>query len=159
MGLTKAERDVRDGRVMTMLIAGKTYREIAAAVGLATESAAHKIVTRQLRASASRRDLISDAALDLHLERIEKLFSAHFDRAIDGDHKSAELCRRLLGQEARILGMTVTDGPLRSGIAPEVPADTEETEQPSEQADDSTEGEGPLEPTNELERFRSRRHA
>lgn len=154
VALTAAEREARDGRVMAMLIHGATYREIGEAEGV-SEKRAHAIVTRQLRASASRRDLISDAALDLHLERIEKLFGAHFTRALDGDHKSAELCRRLLGQEARILGLTVTDGPLRSGIAPQVPADTEEQAEP----DDSSDGEGPLEPTNELERFRSRRHA
>ncbi|MGP4056631.1 hypothetical protein ACTWP6_17705 [Mycobacterium sp. 4D054] len=107
---------------MKLFLAGLSYREIGAAVGLRSVSGVHRIVKRELAAGASRRDLLTDETFAIWQERTESLLRAHWEQAIAGDHRSAELCRKLLAQQARIYNVGVDTNPLPVPTAA-VPAD------------------------------------
>jgi hypothetical protein len=112
--LNRAEREQRDERVLQLFLAGLTYREIGAATGFRSVSGVHRVVQRELAAGARRREVLSDEPFVLWQERTEALLHAHWDRATradDPDLRSAELCRKLLGQQARVyrVGVDVVD--------------------------------------------------
>ncbi|MCW2591767.1 MAG: Uncharacterized protein JWQ86_4194 [Mycobacterium sp.] len=117
--LTGALREQRDQKVLQLFLAGVSYRQIGAAVGLRSASGVHRIVQREFLAGAQRRALLGDEALALHIERHERLLQAHWGPALKGDHRSAELCRRLLDQSARLHGLYADDpAPLPAPTAP-----------------------------------------
>ena len=110
-----AEREERNAKALALFVGGATYRQIALTIGLRSTSAAHTIVQNALAASAQRRALLSDEALAIHQERQERLLVAHWGRATrteDPDHRSAEICRRILGQQAKLYGLEVDPAPL-----------------------------------------------
>jgi hypothetical protein len=43
--------------------------------------------------------------VELHEQRLESLLDAFWGLALEGDHKSGELCRRLLQQQADLFGL------------------------------------------------------
>jgi hypothetical protein len=100
--LTREEREHRDHHVMRLFISGASYRQIGQAVGLRSVSGVHRIVQRELAASAARRTLLIDEALAVWQERQERLFQAYWGPALGGDYQAAEVCRRLLAQQARV---------------------------------------------------------
>lgn len=119
--LSRSERERRDSRMFAMFAEGATYREIGAAVGLRSVSGVHRIIKRELVAGASRRDVLLDDAFAVWQEREETLFRAHWERALGSadtppDHRSAELCRKLLANQARVYGLGV-DVPLPAPTA------------------------------------------
>jgi hypothetical protein len=65
----------------------------------------HDIVQKELASAAQRRGLLTDEAFAIYQERTERLFQAHWTKALDGDHKSAEVCRKILAQQARMYGI------------------------------------------------------
>jgi hypothetical protein len=97
-----ADRERRDAQVVQLFVDGLSYREIGGAVGLRSPQSVGNIVQRELKASADRRGLLVDEYFAVWQERTEQLFHAHWDRALQGDHRSAELCLKLLGQQARV---------------------------------------------------------
>ena len=99
------ERARRDARVVKLFLAGASYRDICAVVGLRSPQSVGNIVARELSGSAQRRDLLTDEAFAVWQERSERLFRAHWGRALDGNYRSAELCRKLLGQQAQVYGL------------------------------------------------------
>jgi Homeodomain-like domain len=101
-----AERELRDARVMQMFYAGASYREIAEAVGLRSKSTVGQIVQRALVATGDRRELLSDEARSVWLERFEQLWGATWPQALEGDRYAATECRRLLGQWASVFGLS-----------------------------------------------------
>lgn len=141
--MTAAERAARDQEILQLWIAGATYPRIAQVVGL-TGRRVEQIVRAALAAGASRRALLTEEALAVHQERFDQLFGAHFDRALKGDHKSAELCRRMLDQNAKLNGLYADASPL--------PAPT--TAPLSSEDGDGQESE---EPVDELSKLRARR--
>jgi hypothetical protein len=94
-------------RVVGLFLAGLSYRDIAAVVGLRSPTSVGNIVQREFGApdSAARRGLLTDEAFAVWQERSERLFRAHWGPALDGNHRSAELCRKLLGQQAQVYGL------------------------------------------------------
>jgi hypothetical protein len=64
------------------------------------------IVARELATTAGRRELLTDEAFAVWQERSERLFRAHWGPALEGNHRSAELCRKLLGQQAQVYGLS-----------------------------------------------------
>ena len=113
-----AEREERNAKILQYFVGGATYRQILAILRKDTEererpkgwalksvSAVHTIVQAELAASAARRQLLSDEALALQQERTERLFASHWPKALDGDHRSAEICRRILAQQGRMYGL------------------------------------------------------
>ena len=123
--MNRAQREERDADILRLFVAGATYRQIARATqcGVATVDRA---VKKQLAESATRRDLLSDQALAVHTERTERLFQAHWGPALKGDHRSAEICRRILAQQARLQGLEADLTPLPAPTATAGPADDDE---------------------------------
>lgn len=80
---------------------------------------------RELKASAARRGLLVDECFAVWQERTERLFHAHWDRALEGDHRSAEVCRKLLAQQARVYGLDAEVG----GLSAPTPTQAVEGEQ------------------------------
>lgn len=109
--LKRTEREQRDQRVMELFLDGLTYREIGEATGLRSVSGVHRIVQREMKGSAARRGLLTDEAFAIWQERTEALFNAHWDAALDGDHRSAEICRKLLGQQASVYAARPVEKP------------------------------------------------
>ena len=106
--LSVDERQARDSLILRLHLAGVPMRDIGQQVGLSV-GGVHKIVTRLLRASVSRRsELDADAAVEMYLERMEALLRASWPRAIKGDARSNEQCRRLLDSMARVQGIVGT---------------------------------------------------
>jgi hypothetical protein len=101
----RAEREFRDAQVVGLFVAGQSYRQIAAAVGLRSPQSVGNIVERSF-ARSPRRDLLSDEFFAVWQERSESLLQAHWGKALEGEHKSSELCLRLLGHQARVYGLT-----------------------------------------------------
>lgn len=132
-----AERQERAEKALAMFISGSTYIEIAVAVGLRTPSAAHKIVEKALADAAQRRLLLSDEALAIHQERQERLLLAHWGPATrdkDPDHRSALVCQRILGQQARMYGLNDDSGarPLPAPTSPVTVDDQDDDDEPQD---------------------------
>ena len=102
--LTREQRADRDQRIYRMHLAGASYRDIARATGL-TGAAVHKVVRHQLAlATDVREDLDADAEVE-QLERMDTLLATQYPKALKGDPRAAEFCRRMLGDIARIKGL------------------------------------------------------
>jgi hypothetical protein len=104
--MVKEARETRDALILQMFLSGITYRAIARhdMVQLSV-AGVHKVVSRQMQLSAQRRDFLADNALDVHIERLESIFSANYRKAVTGDAKAGELCRRILDQLGRAHGI------------------------------------------------------
>ena len=129
-----AEREERNARALALFVGGATYKQIAVTIGLRSASAAHTIVQQALAASAQRRALLSDEALAIHQERQERLLLAHWTRALGGpdkepDHRSAEIVRRILGQQAKLYGLDADPAPLPAPTGKLGPADPDDEEE------------------------------
>lgn len=143
--MNAAERADRDQLILRLWIAGGSYPRIAKVVGL-TPRRVEQIVKAALAAGASRRALLADEALAVHQERSERLFEAHWALALKGDHRSAELCRRMLDQNAKLHG-------LYADVAPSLPAPTA----PLTSDEGAAGGQESEEPADELSKLRARR--
>jgi hypothetical protein len=125
-----ADRELRDARVMQLFYAGASYRSIAEAVGLRSKSTVGQIVERSLAATGDRRELLSDEARSVWLERFERLWRANWPKALDGDRYASSECRRLLGQWVSVFGLsrqvTLADtGRLEVDVEPSEPVSEE----------------------------------
>ncbi|MGV0161357.1 hypothetical protein ACRU3B_18185 [Mycobacterium colombiense] len=104
MRLSGDERVARDTLVLRMYLAGVTYRDIGRKVGLSV-GGVHKVIKRQLRQSADRRDDLADDAVESYLARMEALLAANWGKALRGDTRSLDQCRRMLDSMARVQGI------------------------------------------------------
>lgn len=102
--LSGEERIARDTLVLRMHLAGVTYRDIGKRVHLSV-GGVHKVITRELRKSAYRRSDLADDAVEQYLARMETLLAANMPKALRGDPRSTEPCRRMLDSMARIQGI------------------------------------------------------
>ncbi|MGD1257710.1 hypothetical protein ACKUT9_26175 [Mycobacterium seoulense] len=100
-----AERERRDAQVVRLFLAGTTYRSIAVAVGLRSPQSVGNIVARALEGSSQWRELLTDEAFAVWQERAERLLHAHWGAALDGNHRSAEVCRKILAQQVLVYGL------------------------------------------------------
>ena len=138
-----AERAERNAEILRLFLAGHNYREIGLLKAVST-SQVELIVKRELADNARRRNLLTDEALAMWQERYERLFRAHWDQALAGDHRSAEICRKMLGQQARLYGLEDLNSP--SPLPPPT------SPLPPDENDDEDEG-----PADELARIRAAR--
>jgi hypothetical protein len=104
MRLSGDERVARDTLVLRMYLAGVTYRDIGSKVALSV-GGVHKVIKRQLRQSADRRDDLADDAVEAYLSRMESLLAANMPKALRGDTRSVDQCRRMLDSMARVQGI------------------------------------------------------
>jgi hypothetical protein len=75
-------------------------------VGLRSHRSVGNIVQAALGSSSQRRELLTDEAFAVWQERTERLLRAHWGPALEGNYRSADLCRKLLGQQAQVYGLT-----------------------------------------------------
>lgn len=141
--MNAAGRAERDASVLRLFMAGATYAQIAAAVKM-TQRRVDQIVKRELSNAAQRRTLLSDEALAIHTERTERLFQAHWGKALNGDHRSADICRKLLVDNARLSGFY-------ADRLPDLPAPTGPLERDDDEAEPG--------PQDELSKLRGLRQA
>ena len=81
---------------------GKTFDEIAEAVGYNSRQAAHDAVKRALMA------IIREPAkelITLDLERLDKMWEIHFLNAQAGDVNALTACLKLMERRAKLLGL------------------------------------------------------
>jgi len=121
--MNATERAKRNQQILQLFVAGTTYQQIAKAVGLRSPGTVHDIVQKELAGEAKRREVLTDEAFALYQERTERLFRAHWGKALDGDHKSAEVCRKILAQQARMYGIDEPVGGLSSNMLDVVDSD------------------------------------
>lgn len=146
-----SDRVERDQKILRLWIAGGSYPRIAQAVGLSARQV-ERIVKSTLAAGAARRALLSEEALAVWQERHERLFESHWHLALNGDHRSAELCRRLLDQNAKLHGLYGEGG---GSATPGLPAPTA----PLSSGDVADSGQESEEPADELAKLRANRAA
>ena len=104
---TKAERDSRDELIYRLHLAGVSYREIARRANL-SKTVVHRIVKKQLDTAADIRLDLAGAAETEHLERLGSLLAVNMAKALNGDVRATEICRRLLGDIARVQGLNTS---------------------------------------------------
>lgn len=105
------ERAERDAKALQLFVAGATYRQIGAMIGLRSPASVDRIIKKELASAAQRRALLNDEAFSIHQERTERLFNAYWAPALKGDVRAAEICRRLLHQESRLYGLDAQSDP------------------------------------------------
>ncbi|OMB98416.1 hypothetical protein A5733_01190 [Mycobacterium sp. NS-7484] len=138
-----AERVEREQKILHLWIAGASYPRIAQVVELSARQV-ERVVRSALAAGASRRALLTEEALAVHQERFDRLFNAHFGRALEGDHKSAELCRKMLDQNARLQNLYEDATPLPAPTTTPLTSDDSDAKESEE-------------PVDELSKLRARR--
>jgi hypothetical protein len=104
---SRDERLARDALILRLHLAGVSYRDIARRAKLSL-SVVHKVVKRELAKASQRRDDLEDEATTAHLERLDSLLAAQMPKALGGDVKAAEFCRRLLDSAARVQGLNAS---------------------------------------------------
>lgn len=91
----------RRAQALELRRSGMDYREIAARLGVSTTLAWRDV-------QAAVKDIIREPAEDvrtLEIERLDRLFEAHYARALNGDHRSTELCLKVMDRRGRMLGI------------------------------------------------------
>lgn len=96
--------DDRNQRVLQLFLAGANYAQIASAVDI-DPTVVHETVCAELAGSEDRRNVLADEARAIYQERAEALFRAHWAPALRGDHKSAEICRKILEQQSKVFAL------------------------------------------------------
>jgi hypothetical protein len=89
-----------------MFLAGVSYREIGKNPRVQLSCRGVELaIQRQMSRTAQRRDVLTDEAMAVHIERLETLFAGAYAKAVSGDVRAGEHCRRLLDQMARVHGL------------------------------------------------------
>jgi hypothetical protein len=104
--ITREQRAKRDATIMRLFIAGVSENEIAAhhSVGL-HQSVVHRIIKKEIQDAAEHRELLSDQALAIYVDRLEALLRAAWPKALSGDAKGIEVARRLMEMYGRLYGL------------------------------------------------------
>ena len=109
--LPAPQRRERDALCAALMLSGQTYARIAERVGLSL-AGVHGAVRRGLAAGAERREDLADQAAATYIERLEALWEASHDDAMEGDVRAAEVCRKLPDQFAAVHGLARGRGPV-----------------------------------------------
>jgi hypothetical protein len=105
------ERARRDALVWQMFLAGVSYREIGKNPRVRLSCRGVELaVRRQMSGTAQRRNLLTNEAMAVHTERLESLFATAYAKAVSGNARAGEQCRRLLDQMARVHGLYAEAG-------------------------------------------------
>lgn len=97
--------DARARRAYDLRQAGKSWWAIAEILGI-TEGQAQMSVDRAVAAASQ---MVSDHAkrqlLVLEVGRLDELMSAHWDRAVRGDHRATDSVLKIIAQRTKLLGL------------------------------------------------------
>ncbi len=105
-----ADRALRDARILRLFLSGWPLRDIAQHPKIRLSKRGVEIaIRRHLAEDGPHRQVLSDAARQVHIARTELLLSRLMPRALDPADpqqiKAWEGCRRLLEQQARFFGL------------------------------------------------------
>jgi hypothetical protein len=102
MPARQAEASIKACRAVELVRQGKTYDQIAAAVGFANRGTAHKVVTKAL--SERLIDGIDDLR-HIELARLDALQAALWPRVEKGEVRAVNSVLRIIDRRCRILGL------------------------------------------------------
>lgn len=85
-------------KALQLFLAGVTYAQIAETLNVPLAQV-DELVAAEFAVTQQRRKALIEEASAVHQERTEALFRAHWGPALRGDHKSAEICRRILDRQ------------------------------------------------------------
>ena len=102
MPARQAEASVKACRAVELVRQGKTYDQVARAVGYANRGTAHRVVTKAL--SERLIDGI-DELRDIEVARLDALQAAIWSRALTGDVRAINTVSRIIDRRCRILGL------------------------------------------------------
>jgi len=102
----REERAERNVLVLRLFLSGWSYSAIGRheQVRLSPQGVAN-VVHAQLRADAVRSEELIEQARTVWMMRAESLLRTHMPRALRGDVAAAELCRKVLSDQARFFGL------------------------------------------------------
>lgn len=105
----------REREAVQLRIAGASYDEIARHLGIRRGSA-HRIVQRVLARLSAQTGELAEEVRRLELERLDALWRALYERAVNGDLPAVDRALHIMERRARLLGL---DAPTK--VAPTDP--------------------------------------
>jgi hypothetical protein len=106
----RLEAKQRQVIALEMRKAGASFPEIARELGYRGPSGAFNAVNNAIR------DWVAPAAeevFELEAQRLDRLMLSYWQKALDGEHKSAELVLKIMDRRAKLLGL---DAPQRIDV-------------------------------------------
>jgi hypothetical protein len=104
--VSSEERVARDALVLRMFLSGASLREIARHPNVKLSKRGVELaVERQLAADGPHRRVLAASAESVYIQRLELLLRSSMPRALAGDLRAVEQCRKLLVAEARFYGL------------------------------------------------------
>lgn len=107
-GTQRLQAAEKERQALELRKRGQTFDEIARAVGYADRSAAHKAVTRALKATLREP---ADEVRALYLERLDYVMACMAPRMAEGNPQAAAAYIKALERQAALLGL---DAPLKT---------------------------------------------
>jgi hypothetical protein len=112
MRTPRAEVLAKQDKAIDLLHAGKSYDEIARALGYANRGSAWRLVQNALQSTVT-------ASIEEHpaieLARLDAVQHAHWEQACAGDPRSAQIVLKVIEQRIRLLGLAEHAGARASG--------------------------------------------
>jgi hypothetical protein len=99
---TLAHARLKRTRAVELLIDGLSYDEIAREVGFTHRGSAHRAVTRAL---AEREHDAVDSLRRVELDRLDRLQTAVWSQAIEGDAAAIDMILKIIDQRIRLFGL------------------------------------------------------
>lgn len=100
----KAALGIQREKAIALRLAGLGYAAIGQKLGIST-AAAFRAVDYVLKQSAKHRAEAGATILDAELERLDRLQTAGWSRALNGDPESIRACLAVITQRAKLLGI------------------------------------------------------
>lgn len=106
---TGPDIDARRVKAMDMRLAGASYRQIGAALGI-NHTTAMQDVSHMLREYMTEP---TEEVRKAEMQRLDRLMMAHWNAAIAGDTKATQMVLNIMDRRARLLGI---DAPVKVDI-------------------------------------------
>lgn len=104
--VTKEQRAIRDRLVWQMFVSGVPYRDIGRHPKVKLSCRGVELsVRRTMETDRPHTEMLTGEARSVLLARLETLLRAAMPRAMDGNMRAVEVSRKLIEQEARVLGV------------------------------------------------------
>lgn len=96
---------VKQEQALEMFLLGKSNQEIADKMGYRDRSGAHNAITAALARHSQARADLSERAMTVMMERLERLLFPHYIKGIAGDRASGELALRIFDRISKLQGL------------------------------------------------------